>query len=64
MANKLIHVCWIDRIARDLKLPEQCTKDDTPLVSIPKVDDRRPKRKCVDTFQSLKAKNIGKVSSL
>ena len=64
MKNPLIHVCWIDRITRDLKLPDQLTKESTPLVSIPKMDERQPKRKCFDTFQSLKVKNNPKVSSL
>ena len=64
MKNPLIHVCWIDRITRDLKLPDQLTKEGASLVSIPKMDKRQPKRKCFDTFQSLKVKNNPKVSSL
>ena len=64
MKNPLIHVCWIDRITRDLKLPDQLTKEGAPLVSISKIDERQPKRKCFDTFQSLKVKNNPKVSSL
>ena len=69
MLKKPIHVCWIDRITRDLKLPnqtmtEQSKKKDSSLVGIPNLDERQPKRKCFDTLQSLKASNIRKVSSL
>ena len=69
MSKKPIHVCWIDRITRDLKLPNQTMTDQSkkkvsPPVGIPDLGERQPKRKCFDTLQSLKANNIGKISSL
>ena len=64
MKNPLIHVCWIDRITRDLKLPEQPTTEILDLVSNSNLEEDQPKRKCFDTFQSLKAENIPKASSL
>ena len=69
MLKKPIHVCWIDRITRDLKLPnqtmtEQSKKKVSSLVDIPNLDERQLKRKCFDTLQSLKANNIRKISSL
>jgi len=69
MSKKPIHVCWIDRITRDLKLPNQTMADQpkkkvSPLVGIPNLGERQPKRKCFDTLQSLKANNIGKISTL
>jgi hypothetical protein len=69
MSKKPIHVCWVDRITRDLKLPNQTMTDQSkkkvsPLVDIPNLDERQPKRKCFDTLQSLKASNIRKVSPL
>ena len=69
MLKKPIHVCWVDRITRDLKLPnqtmtEQSKKKDSSLVGIPNLDERQLKRKCFDTLQSLKASNIRKDSSL
>ena len=42
----------------------QRLKEGASLVSIPKMDERQPKRKCFDTFQSLKVKNNPEVSSL
>ena len=64
MKNSPIHVCWIDRIIRDLKLPDQSTIETADLVNNPKPERDEPKRKCFDNFQSLKAENIPKVSSL
>ena len=69
MSKKPIHVCWIDRITRDLKLPNQTMTDQSkknvsPIVGIQNLGERQPKRKCFDTLQSLKANNIGKISSL
>jgi hypothetical protein len=69
MLNKPIHVCWIDRITRDLKLQnqtmtEQSKKKVSSLMDIPNLDERQPKRKCFDTLESLKASNIRKVSPL
>jgi len=69
MSIKPIHVCWIDRMTRDLKLPNQTMTDQSkkkvsPLVGIPNLGERQPKRKCFYTLQFLKANNIRKVSSL
>ena len=64
MKNPPIHVCWIDRITRDLKLPDQPTTEIPDLVSNSNLGGDQPKRKCFDTFQSLKVKNIPEVSSL
>jgi hypothetical protein len=69
MSIKPIHVCWIDRITRDLKLPNQTMTDQfnkkvSPLVGIPNLGERQTKRKCFYTLQSLKANNIRKVSFL
>ena len=69
MSKKPIHVCWIDRITRDLKLPNQTMTDQpkknvSPIVGIQNLGERQPERKCFDTLQSLKANNIGKISSL
>ena len=69
MSKKPIHVCWIDRITRDLKLPNQTMTDQSkkkasPIVGIQNLGERQPKRKCFDTLQSLKANKIGKISSL
>jgi hypothetical protein len=59
-----IHVCWIDRITRDLKLPDQPTIEIPDLVSNSNLEEDQPRRKCFDTFQSLKVKDNPKVSSL
>ena len=64
MTNVPIHVCWIDRITRDVKLPDQPTTEIPDLVSNSNLGGDQPKRKCFDTFQSLKVKNIPKVSLL
>ena len=69
MSKKPIHVCWIDSITRDLKLPNQTMKDQkkkevSPSVGIQNLGEGHPQRKCFDTLQSLKANNVGKISSL
>ena len=64
MKKPPIHVCWIDRITRDVKLPDQPTTETPDLVSNSNLEGDPPKQKCFDNFQSLKVKNIPKVSSL
>ena len=64
MKKPPIHVCWIDRITRDLKLSDRSTAEIPDLVSNSVLEEAQPKRKCFDTFQSLKIKNIPKVSSM
>ena len=64
MKTPPIHVCWIDRITRDLKLPDQPTTETPDLASNLNLEGDSPKQKCFDTFQSLKLKNISKISSL
>jgi len=64
MKNPPIHVCWIDRITRDVKLPDQPTTEIPDLVSNSNLEGDQPKRKFFDTFQSLRIKNNPKVSSL
>jgi hypothetical protein len=64
MKNPPIHVCWIDRITRDLKLPNQSTTEIPNLESNSNFEGDQQKRKCFDTFQSLKVKNIPEASSL
>ena len=58
MTNVPIHVCWIDRITRNLKLPDQPTTQAPDLASNPNLEGDQPKRKCFDNFQSLKAKTF------
>ena len=64
MKKSPIHVCWIDRITHDLKLPDQSETETPDLVSNSNLEGDQPKRKCFDTFQSLRVKNTPKVSSL
>ena len=64
MKNPPIHVCWIDRITRDLKLSDRPTTEIPDLVSNSNLEKDQPKRKCFDTFQSLNAKKNLKFTAL
>ena len=56
MKNHPIHVCWIDRIARDLKLPVEAARETPNVLSNSDLEGGQSKQKCFDTFQSLKGK--------
>ena len=64
MKSPPIHVCWIDRITRDLKFPNQPITVTPNLALNSNLEGDQPNRKCFDTFQSLKVKNIRKTSYL